>query len=757
MTSRERVAAFCADVEGRHDAPARDMALGVQLNPPQERAVAHRDGPLLVLAGAGTGKTRVITQRILTLMEEGVRPWEILAVTFTNKAAAQMRARIEAGLDAGQGAPVQVRDLWIGTFHSICARILRRFGEGVGLSSNFSIYDAADQKTLMGRVCKALEIKDPSLTPKSILGYIEKAKQRGVTGVDAAALNLDDPQRSTVVRAWGQYRAHLQSADAVDFGDLLVRTLELLNQKPAEGSLLGDLDPLQRFRERFRHVVVDEFQDTNPVQSMLVEALSKKAQLCVVGDDDQSIYGWRGADISQFLGFASRHPGCEVIRLEQNYRSTQHILECADAVIRKNQGRMGKKLWSDLGEGERVQIVLVEDERQEAQLVARALLSALDQGAEPESCAVFYRTHAQSRVLEEALRRAQISYRMVGGTRFFDRAEIKDLIAYLRLLVTPSSDLDVARIINRPARGIGATSLARLTQYATDSGCTLLQACTRPQEAGLGTAAAKKVSGFVALIAGLSEGLSSESLSCIAGRVLDQTGYREYLLAQDDVESQSRLENLQEFLGSLDDFEREHEGEVSLALYLEQAALASTEENPSQAHSVNMMTIHSAKGLEFDHVFLTGMEERVFPHARSMDDPEQMEEERRLAYVAVTRAKRHLCISHARRRFLYGQTQVGQPSRFVVELPDAHVQRSPGSRGRAAAPSRPREAAPAPREEYYDQSESSAVFVGMPVRHQKYGRGEVMGWDGSGEQMKLTIRFRQAGSKTILARFCEPA
>lgn len=735
----------------------RDMARRVQLNPPQERAVTYRDGPLLVLAGAGTGKTRVITQRILQLMEEGVRPWQILAVTFTNKAAAEMRARIESGLLEGQGVPVQVRDLWIGTFHSICARILRRHGEAVGLSPNFTIYDAADQKTLMGRVCKALEIRDPALTPKGILHHIEKAKQRGCIGVESAAIMLDEPQKSQVVRAWGRYRAHLAAADAVDFGDLLVRTLELLRKKPDPGAQLADFDPIQRLRERFTHVVVDEFQDTNPVQSLLVESLSSKAQLCVVGDDDQSIYGWRGADISQFLGFASRHPGCEVIRLEQNYRSTEHILECADAVIRKNRGRMGKKLWSELGQGEPVSILSLDDEQQEAQFVARGLSLALDQGADPEACTVFYRTHAQSRVLEQALRKAQIAYRIVGGTRFFDRAEIKDLIAYLRLIVTPNSDVDVVRIINRPARGIGATSVERLTQFAAAQGCSLMQACHQPKAAGLGTAAVKKVTAFVKLMERLMTLERTEGLHSLAASVLEQTGYREHLLAQDDVESQSRLENLQEFLGSLDDFEREEE-EGSLALYLEQTALASTQENPSQANCVNLMTIHSAKGLEFDHVFLTGMEERVFPHARSMDDPEQMEEERRLAYVAITRARRFLTITHVRRRFLYGQTQVGQPSRFVRELPDAHTHRVGGRRSAGAAPlSTPSEISYEPsHEENYDQSEASSVFVGMSVGHPKYGRGAVMGWDGAGEQMKLTIRFTRAGTKTILARFCEP-
>lgn len=736
----------------------------MQLNPQQQRAVEHREGPLLVLAGAGTGKTRVITQRIVSLIAEGVRPFEILAVTFTNKAAAEMRSRIETSLQS-EGFELSARSLWIGTFHSICARILRKHAAEVGLTSNFGIYDTSDQKTLMTRVLKDLQISVPSLTPQSILWRIDQAKNRGVVQAHARYLDMEEPQRSAAAKAWENYEQRLRAADAVDFGSLLTLTLALLQKKSPEGALLAEFDPVLRLRERFRHVVVDEFQDTNPVQAMIVELLSKRATMCVVGDDDQSIYGWRGADIEQFLGFAARHPGCEVIRLEQNYRSTQHILDCADAVIQKNGGRMGKTLWSDLGDGSPVRVVHVEDERQEAEWVARGLDQAIADGADPESCAVFYRTHAQSRVLEEALRRYNLGYRMVGGTRFYDRAEVKDLIAYLRLLVTPSSDIDLVRVINRPARGIGASTLERIAEYARQQEIGLLEACQHAEQAGVKTAPRRKVAGFLALYEELKAEMASASIPELAEMVLERSGYQEHLAAQDDVESESRLENLQEFLGALYDFQ-EQNPEATLPEYLEQVSLATSAEGPQAQAVLSMMTVHSAKGLEFDYVYLTGMEERVFPHARSYEEPKEMEEERRLAYVAITRARRYLNISCAARRFLYGQTQVNRPSRFVNELPADSVERI-GKTPRRPAPSS--RAAPVAAEPAWDadivpdldtaagDGEGVSLFVGMPIAHPKYGRGAVMAWSGGGDDMKLTIRFPEVGTKTILARFCQPA
>ncbi len=750
----------------------------MSLNPAQRRAVEHRGSPLLVLAGAGTGKTRVITHRVAALIDEGVPPWRILAVTFTNRAAGEMRERI-AGLAGDEYPP---RGLWVGTFHSICARIIRRHGESLGLSQDYAIYDAADQKTLMGRVLKEQGISPRVISPAGTLGWLDQAKNLGYGPEQLSELGLHEPLLSVVQDAWREYTARLRRSDAVDFGDLLGLAVLLLRRSKQdeaaaadEGRQLADFDPVARLRRRFTHVVVDEFQDTNPVQGALVDLLSERAELCVVGDDDQSIYGWRGADVGQILQFPEHHAGCEVIRLEQNYRSTTHILECADAVIRRNTGRLGKKLWSDLGDGEQVIVAGAGDEREEASLVARGVWQALEEdGVEASEVAVFYRTHAQSRALEEALRRAGIHYRIVGGTRFFDRLEVKDLIAYLRLMISDHCDLDLLRIINRPARGIGAKTIERLSEYASSAMIPVWSALDHAESAGLGTAARKRVKAFKAMIEQLREATAGLPLHEIAEQVLERTGYVEALAADDKVEAESRLENLQEFVGALAEFVRD-EPESSLADYLELVSLATTEEEGEREQQITLMTVHSAKGLEFERVWLTGMEEKVFPHVRAVDDPEELEEERRLAYVAITRAKRRLTVSIAARRYIYGQDQVNPPSRFAAELPREHV-RTLGRSPFASAPRRPAWAdqgfdsspAPAPAapswdddielEPEVDAGEGVSVYVGMPIRHPKFGVGEVLAWSGSGQDMKLTLRFpTEARTKTILARFCQPA
>ncbi len=735
------------------------VVAGASLNPEQQRAVVHRGGPVLVLAGAGTGKTRVITHRVAALLEEGIAPWQILAVTFTNKAAAEMRERI------GRLCEDELRGLWVGTFHSICARILRQHGETLGLSRNFGIYDASDQRTLMTRVLKDQRVSDKLFTPMGVLSHIDKAKNQGLGHAGLEQMGVFEPQLSIVRAAWQEYERRLRAADAADFGDLLVLAVELLRKAGGEGrGQLGDLDPVVRLRRRFSHVVVDEYQDTNPVQASLVDLLSGQAQLCVVGDDDQAIYGWRGADVAQILSFPERHTGCEVIRLEQNYRSTTHILTCADAIIRRNSGRLGKTLWSDLGPGARVRLVAHEDERAEARRVAGEIANVIAEGEPPDEIAVFYRTHAQSRALEEALRREGVHYRIVGGTRFFDRMEVKDLIAYLRVLVTRSSDLDLLRIINRPGRGIGNKTVEKLAAWAHANGTSLWDALEHAQEAGLGTAARRRVAAVAELMNGLAADTQGLRLDEIAEEVLERSGYREALAANDDIESVGRLENLQEFSGALAEFAIE-EPESSLAEYLELVSLA-TNEDEAATEGITLMTVHSAKGLEFDFVYVTGMEERVFPHARSLDDPVAMEEERRLAYVAVTRARRHLTMSYTARRFLYGSTQVNQPSRFVGELPLEAIEEFGAARRRPRA-SREEFAEVAPAapdwdddieldQEYVAESEGVSLYVGMPVRHRKFGVGDLVGWNGVGDNLKLVLRFPQHGQKTILARFCEP-
>ncbi len=786
----------------------------MSLNPEQLAAVQHRGAPLLVLAGAGTGKTRVITHRIASLLDDGIPAWRVLAVTFTNKAAGEMRERIAELC----GDDHDIKGLWVGTFHKICARILRRYGEPVDLSPNFSIYDPADQKSLMKEVMRELRVSETNFRPRLFLGYLDKLKNAGkpITRLSLTQIGLADPVLTTASNVLRRYQSRLRAADAVDFGDLLVRAVELLEragpqpepvvQPPAPASEFGqlfpfqgqphgrlryrksgapkdtqpsgqltDVDPVVKLRRRFLQVLVDEYQDTNPVQVRLVRALSDNAEVCVVGDDDQAIYGWRGADVTQILSFPERHPGSRLIRLEQNYRSTSHILECAFEIIRRNLGRHGKKLWSDLGEGEPVRILSVYDEREESRWVANDIVDYLQNGGAPGDIAIFYRTHAQSRAIEEALRLSGLHYNVFGGQRFFDRKEIKDLVAYLRLLINRRSDVDFLRVANTPARKIGKTTLARLSEYASENGLSLWDAVPSATAAGIKSAAKRRLEGFCALIDELDAGLSAHrDLGRVAGEILERTGYRHMLAGEGSDEAKTRLENLQEFVGELEAYCEEVPG-AGLADYLEQVSLASDADGVDQRGSLTMMTIHSAKGLEFQRVYLTGMEEGVFPHARALDEAESnqgdpIEEERRLAYVAVTRAKRVLTISWARARRLYGLQKIREPSRFLGNLPREHVELI-GRRGavsQARPPSQIPTRGPARRQHWdsdieYDEpashsapDEGVAVYIGMQVRHKKFGVGEVVGWNGGGQNLKLVLNFPGHGAKTIIARFCEP-
>lgn len=743
----------------------------------------HRGSPLLVLAGAGTGKTRVITHRVAALLDEGIPPWRILAVTFTNRAAGEMRERI----DRLCGGRHETRELWVGTFHSICARILRRFGEPVGLSRYFSIYDTSDQAAVMGRVLEHIKAPAKQYTPRGVLGQLDRAKNQGLGPEHLEQLGLRDPVLTVVRKAFVEYAKRLRAADAADFGDLLVLTVELLRRAPRQaGGQLADLDPVLKLLGRFQHVVVDEFQDTNPVQAELVDRLSQRAELCVVGDDDQAIYGWRGADVDQILRFPDRHPHTEIVRLEQNYRSTSHILTCADAVIRRNSGRLGKTLWSELGEGDPVRVLALSDERDEARLVAREIRVAVDDGASPEEFAVFYRTHAQSRVLEDELRTAGLSVRILGGVAFYERMEIKDAISYLVLLRNPRSDAHLTRIINKPPRKIGKTTVGRLVEHAAARGTSLHESLADAKAAGLSASAAKRVAAVGAMLEELRALVDTLPLDELLPEILDRTGYRLWLSEDGSEEAQARLENLQELQGNLIEFV-EQRPEATLDDYLEGVSLAGAERGDGDdGRAVTLMTVHSAKGLEFEHVYLTGMEERVFPHARVLEDPEQLEEERRLAYVAITRAKRGLCVSMAQRRMLYGQRQLGTPSRFVLDLPPGAsvgmgVARRPARTSTSAAARTPaRAASPWQDDIRYeeppaaddpdlgpedfdeptidsDDAEGVHLWVGMPVRHRVHGVGELLGWSGSGPGLRLRLRFRDGSVRTIVASYCAPA
>ncbi|MEM6295721.1 MAG: UvrD-helicase domain-containing protein [Myxococcota bacterium] len=748
----------------------------MSLNPAQQAAVDHRGSPLLVLAGAGTGKTRVITHRVAALLDEGVPAWRILAVTFTNKAAKEMRERID-GLCGGRH---DVRELWVGTFHSICARILRRNAEGVGLSSHYAIYDTSDQRSLMKQVLKDLGVPDRLYTPQGVLGHIDRAKNQGLRPNEFDQMRMLEPVATVVRNAYTKYQEKLLAADACDFGDLILHVVTLLRNavKPSD-SQLGDLDPVLRLTTRFTHVVVDEFQDTNPLQAEFVDRMSRAAELCVVGDDDQSIYGWRGADVDQILRFADRHDNTEVVRLEQNYRSTMNILRCSDAVIRKNSGRLGKTLWSDLGDGDPVRCVKLATERDEGRLIAQEAYQAIEEGTDPDQIAIFYRTHAMSRVLEDEVRRMGLSCRIVGGVAFYERQEVKDTLAYLSVLRNSSSDAHVSRIVNRPARGIGNTTQTRLAEAAAKAGTSLWEAMLDPTAAGLKKAAARRVTAFVKIIQGLREEMHDLGLDELVARVVEVSGYREMLVVDDSEESQARLENLQELQGNVMEFLGERP-DGTLDDYLELVSLVGGERSEGDPNrAVTLMTVHSAKGLEFERVYVTGMEERVFPHARVLDDPVQMEEERRLAYVALTRAKRHLTLTMAARRRIFGQTQVGVPSRFIGDLPSDSVVRvgndgydsGYGGYGRSAHREQPvrRQAESWQNDIEYDidpdipfdevpteEEEGVPIYVGMMVRTKTFGDAEVIGWSGSGAKMKLQLRLSNREVKTVMARFCQP-
>ncbi len=748
------------------------------LNPAQQAAVDHRGSPLLVLAGAGTGKTRVITHRVAALLDEGVPPWRILAVTFTNKAAKEMRERID---DLCEGRH-ETKELWVGTFHSICARILRRNPEGVGLSAYYSIYDTSDQRSLMKQVLTELGVPDRLYTPKGVLGHIDRAKNEGLRPHELDSLDILEPVATVVRNAYSKYQDKLKAADACDFGDLILHVVTLLRKavKPSD-SQLGDLDPMVRMTTRFTHVVVDEFQDTNPLQAEFVDRISANAELCVVGDDDQSIYGWRGADVDQILRFADRHDGAEVVRLEQNYRSTMNILKCSDAVIRKNADRLGKTLWSELGEGDPVRVVKLATERDEGRLIAQEAYAAIEEGTDPEEIAIFYRTHAMSRVLEDEVRRMGLSVRIVGGVAFYERQEVKDTLAYLSALRNTNSDAHVLRIINRPARGIGNTTQGRLADAAAKAGTSLWTALLDPAAAGLKAGAARKVRAFVTVMQNLREEMHELPLDELVARVVELSGYREMLISDDSEEAQSRLENLQELQGNVMEFLQDRP-DGTLDEYLELVSLVGGERSEGDpGRAISLMTVHSAKGLEFERVYVTGMEERVFPHARVLDDPVQREEERRLAYVALTRAKRHLTLTMAARRRIYGQTQVGVPSRFIGDLPRACVLRvgddtgyggysEYGGRRSAHRPQPVRRESEAWQNdiEYdvdpdipfddipLDEGEGVPIYVGMMVRTRTFGDAEVIGWSGSGPKMKLQLRLRNREVKTVLATFVEP-
>ena len=700
------------------------------LNPQQRDAVLHTEGPLLVIAGAGSGKTRVLTHRVARLIGEGLsEPSQILAITFTNRAASEMKERVQQLV----GGRIAVR-MWVMTFHSACGRILRRDAELIGYRPSFTIYDQADQIRLV-KNCIEDQGKDPKrYVPRGVHGAISAAKDRLLTP-DLYEQQIGSFFETTVAEVYREYQQRLQAANAMDFDDLIMKTVLLLEQVP---------EARRHWQTAFRYVMVDEYQDTNHAQFRLVAILAEKhTNLAVVGDQDQSIYAFRGADIRNISEFEQDFPTARVIALEQNYRSTQTILDAANAVISHNRDRKPKRLWSELGSGEPVRVAEAEDEHAEARFVAGRIQAALDEGSSPADIAVFYRMNAQSRVLEDLLVRQGVDYRVVGGPKFYERAEIKDAVAYLQLLDNPSDEVSLRRIVNQPRRGIGGTTLDRLTMWAQAIGITMWEAVERVEEAGLGSAATGNVGRFRELILGLRERAVETPVADLLELVLERSGYREMLEAERTIEAQGRMENLQELVGVAHEYAARGEAEAGgLSEFLQEISLYTDQDAMDDERGrVTLMTLHNAKGLEFPIVFMIGLEEGLFPHQRSLDEHNE-EEERRLCYVGMTRAREQLTLTYSRARTIFGARGYNPPSRFLDELPGGGVEWE-----RQA----PAWSAPHP-------SSASAGFrapdlprvslqVGDDVRHPTLGEGTVTGVERDGI---VKVRFRDDKSERRL-------
>jgi DNA helicase-2/ATP-dependent DNA helicase PcrA len=721
-----------------------DSPLFEGLNPAQREAVAATEGPLLVVAGAGSGKTRVLTHRVAHLIRDRhVRPEQILAITFTNKAANEMRERVGALVGGVR------RSMWVSTFHSACVRILRAEASRLGYRSGFSIYDEADSVRLMTQVVKDLDLDTKRFPPRSVKATISNAKNE-LIDYETFASSGDGFFHEQVADIYRLYQQRLLEASAMDFDDLLMITVELLGAFP---------DVSRQYQQRFRYVHVDEYQDTNRAQYVLVKQLvDEHHNLCVVGDADQSIYGWRGADIRNIREFEQDFPDARIVILDQNYRSTETILKAANSVIDNNPGRTPKRLWSDRGDGAAIVRFEAEDEHDEAGFVADQVDALMDEGFNPSDIAVFYRTNAQSRVLEDVFVRRGIGYAVVGSVRFYERREIKDGLAYLRSLVNPDDQVAVKRIINEPKRGIGDTSLGHVDRFAEANRISFLDALRRADDIGaLNARAQRSIAEFVALIDNLGESLVIGGISGAVKAVLEDTGYVAALEAERTIEAMGRVENLRELQSVATEFEESNEGAVigdeewdamdnsrRLEIFLETTALVSdVDEWDEGGGAVTLMTLHTAKGLEFPVVFIVGLEDGVFPHMRTLGDPAEMEEERRLAYVGITRAQDRLYLTSAWSRMLYGGTNYNPPSRFVAEIPSELIDK-------AAKRQRDRRveggSAPAPRATV----DPGEIGPGDRIRHDKWGLGTVREVVGSGDRAEAEVMFDTQGKKRLL-------
>jgi len=736
-------------------------ALLAGLNPQQQKAVIHQGAPLLVVAGAGSGKTRVLTRRISYLMAaREVRPYEILAITFTNKAAGEMKERV-----AELVGPV-AKSMWVSTFHSACVRLLRQEIERLGYSTSFSIYDSADSQKLISRVMETLNLDAKRYPPRQFQALISNAKNELQTPYQY--LSAAQNQFETIVAdVYTMYEKRLQQANALDFDDLIMKTVQVLQQFP---------EAKARFRSRFRHILVDEYQDTNHAQYMLVKELTGAegdgfplAELCVVGDADQSIYGFRGATIRNILQFEVDYPNAATVLLEQNYRSTQNILNAANAVITQNESRKEKNLWSDAGAGAPLIGYVAESEYDEAEFIKSEIRSLQDMGhSNPGDTAVFYRTNAQSRIFEEIFMRAAIPYKVVGGLRFYERKEVKDLLAYLRVLANPNDEVSLRRIINFPKRGIGDRALEEVELFAVAQGISFWHALLRVTEAtAVPNKAAHSIAEFTAMLTALAVLVEAKTKpSVIIEAVLEQSGLLTELEASTDPQDEVRVENLKELVSASMEYEERsfdelgEDEEISLSGFLEKVSLvADADDIPDgidHGGVVTLMTLHTAKGLEFPTVFLTGMEDGIFPHARTLDDPKEIEEERRLAYVGLTRAEKRLYISRAEYRLTFGTPKYNPGSRFLDEIPSELIEwkneiKSKSSSGSSGL--RRRTATAPPPRATGKKSSAMALEVGQRVSHDTFGLGTVVAIGGEGDKSEATINFGQYGEKRLLLRY----
>lgn len=726
------------------------------MNNMQQQAVFTTEGPLLILAGAGSGKTTVLVNRIAYILQSGLcNPWNILAITFTNKAAGELKDRICAAVPEG-GA-----DIWAATFHSTCARILRRYGDRIGYSSHFTVYGTDDQKRLIKDISKQLGIDDKRTPAKAVISEISKAKDKMHSPQDMLKQAEFDSRKVEIAKIYEIYQSRLKTSDAMDFDDLLCNAVELFEQCP---------DILEFYQRQFKYIMVDEYQDTNKVQYKFVSMLAQKhGNICVVGDDDQSIYKFRGATIENILSFENTFKGAKVIRLEQNYRSTSTILDAANGVISNNTIRKGKTLWTENPKGDKIELHTCDSERDEAMFVAKTIMDGVADGRKYSDYAVLYRTNAQSNAIEQALSRSGIPHRIIGGHRFYEREEIRDMVAYLQVVNNPHDDVRLSRIINVPKRGIGARTVQVAAEIAAGLGESIYSVIKEADSYPQLSRAASKLKGFVSLVDGFLEAEESGdyTLAELYNLIIEHTNYENYLKLEKE-NPEVRIENIEELSSNIIKFEEDYGDEADLSNFLEEISLLSDIDNyDSESDSCVMMTLHSAKGLEFPVVFITGMEEGLFPSIASMMNPEEINEERRLAYVGITRAKQKLYLTKTKSRMLFGSTTFNKESRFVTEIPDELLEKTGESRmfqtpaGSAASigiGSKQKSGYSPAKPSFYQKpaiKSGTTYSVGDSVLHKVFGKGMIVSAEKMGNDTLLEIAFEKSGTKKLMANFCK--